>query len=103
MTAENYTDARGLRMEIEVLEGVDHVDQAACEFDGLGGGEGGAGAGAIDVAANRHDGGDAAEFGEDFGVAYIAGVEDVGDTGEGWEKLRAEETVGVGDDADEHR
>ena len=57
----------------------------------------------VDVAADGGGGGDAGELGEDGGIAYVAGVEDVRDTGEGGEELRAEEAVGVGDDADEHR
>jgi len=56
----------------------------------------------VDVAADRGDGGNAGEFGENGGVAYVAGVEDVIDAGEGGKEFGAEEAVGVGEDADEH-
>ena len=56
----------------------------------------------VDVAADGGDGGDAGEFGEDRGVAYVAGVEDVVDAGEGGKEFWAKKAVGVGDDADEH-
>ncbi len=102
VAAEDNADSCRVGVEIEVLKGVEHVEQTACEFDGLGGGQGGAGAGAVDVAANRRDGSDPAEFGEDFRVANIACVEDVGDSCKGWEKLWTKQAVGVGDDADEH-
>lgn len=56
---------------------MDDVDEAAGELDGLGGGEIGAGAVGVDVAADGRYWGDAAEGGENVGVAYVAGVEDV--------------------------
>ena len=40
VAVENYADAGGLGVEVEVVEVVDDVDEAAGELDGLGGGEG---------------------------------------------------------------
>ena len=61
VAVEDDSDAGGLGIEVEVFEVVDDVDEAAGEFDGLGGGEVGAGAVGVDVAADGGDGGDAAK------------------------------------------
>lgn len=74
VAAKDNADSCSVRVEVEVVKGVEHVKQAAGEFDGLGGGQGGAGAGAVDVAANRGDWSDAAEFSEDLRVADVASV-----------------------------
>ena len=85
------------------VEGVDEVEEVAAELDSFGGGELGAGAVGVDVAADGGDGGDLAEGVEDVGVADVAGVEDVVDAAERGEGFGAEEAVGVGEDADEHK
>ena len=59
VAGEDDANAGGLRVEVEVVDGVKDVDQAAGEFDGLGGGKEGAGAVGVDVAADGGDGGDA--------------------------------------------
>lgn len=100
VSGEHHGYSCRVGIEVEVFYGVDHVDQAAPELDGLGGGEIGARAVRVDVAAYRCDGGDAGELGEDLRVANVAGVKDVGDPMEGNENLGAEEAVSVGDDAD---
>jgi hypothetical protein len=60
VAVENYAEAGGLGVEVEVVKVVDDVDEAAGDLDGLGGGEGGAGAVGVDVAADGGYGGDAA-------------------------------------------
>lgn len=102
VAVEDDGHAGGLRLDIEIVQSVDHVDQAAGELYGLGGREGGAGAGTVDVAANGGEGGDLAEGVEDGWVAYVAGVEDVVDAAEGHDGFGAEEAVGVGEDAYAH-
>ncbi len=62
----------------------------------------GAGAFAIDVAADGGDGRDFGELVEDGDLAHVADVEDVVDAAECWGDFRAEEAVGVGDDAEDH-
>ncbi len=100
MAVDDHGDAGGLGVEVEVFAGMEHVDEAAGEFDGLGGREEGGGAVGVDVAADGGDAGDAGEGGEDGGVAYVADVKYVRDVGEGGEEFGAEEAVGVGEDAD---
>ena len=96
VSVDDCGDAGGVGVEVEVFAGVDDVEEAAGQLDGLGGGEEGVGAVGVDVAADGGDRGDAGQGDEDGGVAYVAGVEDVVDTGEGGEELGAEEAVGVG-------
>jgi hypothetical protein len=98
VAVEDDAEAGGLGLDVEVGKVVEHVDEAAAELEGFGGGEVGAGAVAVDVAANGGDGSNVAEGFEDVGVADVAGVEDVVDAREEREKLWAEEAVGVGED-----
>ena len=102
MAVDDDGHAGGLGANVEVFTGVDHVDQEAGKVEEFGGGKEGAGAVSVDVAADGGDGGDAGEGGQDFGVSYVAGVEDVVNAGQGGEELRAEEAMGVGEYADEH-
>ena len=82
VVVEDDADACGVGVKVEVVEVVEHVDEAAAEFHGFGGGEVGAGAGGVDVSADGSGGCDAAELGEDVGVAYVTGVQDVIDASE---------------------
>ena len=54
-------NAGGFWGEVEVVDGVKHVEEAAAELEDFGGGEEGAGAVGVDVAA---DGGDGSDLGE---------------------------------------
>ncbi len=89
---EDDGDAGGGGVDVDPGERVDHVDEAAGEVEGLGGGKVCAGAGGIDVAADGGGGGDGGEGGEDGGVADVSDVEDVcgGVGGQGGEELGAE-------------
>ena len=95
-------DAGGLGLEVEVCDGMQHVDQMAVELDGFGGGELGGGAGRVDVAADGGDGCDDSEAVEDGDVADVPSVEDVGRAAESVEGFGAEQAVGVGEDGDLH-
>jgi len=79
-------ESPGHGIEVEGLEVVEHVDVAGSmlwDFDGddFGFGEFGAGAFAVDVAADGGYGGDFAEVFEDGDFAYVAEVEDALDAG----------------------
>jgi len=95
VSEEDYVDLCGGWIQVEVVEAVEHVEEAAAEFEGLGCGKFGARAMEVDVAADGGYRGDLAEAVEDVRVADVAGVEDVLDTGECREGLWAEEAVGV--------
>ncbi len=95
-------DAGGFRLDVQVVQGVDHVEKLAVELHGFRGGESGAGAGVVDVAADCGHGRELAEGVEEGGVAQVTGVEDVVDATQGVESFGAEEAVGVGEDAYAH-
>ncbi len=61
VAADDRRDAGGGGIEVEIVDGVDEVEEAAGEFDGLGGGELGARAGGVDVTADGCGGGDRVE------------------------------------------
>jgi hypothetical protein len=94
-------------IEAQSLEIVEHVDAEAgsgriLDEDDVGFGQLGAGAFAVDVAANGGDGSYFGEFVEDGGIADIADMQDTVDALESGSDFRAKETVGVGDDSELH-
>lgn len=102
VAADDGGEAGGGGVQVEVVDGVDEVEEGAVELDDVGWGQVGAGAVGVDVAADGGDGGYGAEGAEDLDVADVAGMENMIDAVEGGDGLGAEEAVGVGDDADEH-
>lgn len=93
---EDDADACSVRMDVEIIKVVQHVDEAAAEFDGFGGGKIGAGTEDIDIAADGGGRGDTAELGEDVRITKVACVQDVIHACKHWKKFGTEETVGVG-------
>ena len=99
VAGDDHAEAGGDGVEVEVGERVDHVNEVAFEGEELyPGGDGGE----VDVAVDGGDGGYFSEVVEDRWVADVASMQDVVDTLQGGEDLRAEEVVGVGDDAEAH-
>jgi hypothetical protein len=86
------------RLQVEFVQTMQHVNEAAAELDDFGNWKLGAGAGAIDVAANGSHWRDLAQFVEDGWVADIACMQDVVNAGETRREFGAEQTVGVGED-----
>jgi hypothetical protein len=124
VSADDYAKARGCRIEIEVGEGVQHVDGDAAKLDDLGCGESGAGSRAagsgtvglgtvglgtvglgtvgleaVHIPSDRSKGSDRGERGEDGRIADISRVEDVIDALKRGDRLRPQEAVRVGDNA----
>lgn len=79
-----------------------HVDGCAFDFDEVGFGESPSPGLSVHVAADRGYRGDFFKCGEDFGVAYVAGVKDLVYSLESGLGFGAEQAVGVGDEAEEH-
>ena len=106
VAADDDGDACGFGVEVEPVDGMDEVEEAASEFYGFGFGELGTGAVGVGVAADGCHGSDLAQSGEYVRIADVSGVEDVVDGmpvgAQGCDGFGAEETVGVGDDAYEH-
>lgn len=102
MSADDGCHLSGGRIEIEVVNIVDEVDEPARYFYGFGWGQQSGGAAAIDVAADGRHRGDLAKGFKDVVLADVAGVEDVVGASEGCECLRSEETMGIRDDANAH-
>ena len=94
VTADDEIDVRRSWIEIKIGKGVQYVDELAGELKGFRGRECGAGAVDIDVAANGGDRRDTVEFFQNGRVADIPGVDDVIDSGERCDRLRAQEPVG---------
>jgi hypothetical protein len=102
VATDDCGDAGCDRVQVEVMDGVDEVEETAGKLDDVGIGETVAKAVVIRVATNRGEGSDLAQGFEDVVVTYIASVQDVFDTLKGRKRLRTKEPVGVGDDANFH-
>jgi predicted Rdx family selenoprotein len=94
-------------IEVQGFEVVQHIDVEAgvgrvFDEDDFGFGQLAAEAFSVDVATNRCDGSDLSEFVEDGWFADVAEMKNAVDALESGSNFRAEEAVGVGDDAEEH-
>jgi len=107
MAVEDDGKFGGSGVEVEGFEIVEQVEVEAgaglvFDEDDVGFGKLGAGAFAVDVAADRGYRRDLLELGENGGLAHVAEMKDAVDTCEGGSDFRAEEAVGVGDDSELH-
>lgn len=80
VAADDGGDAGCDRVQVEVMDGVDEVEEAAGKLDGVGRGKATAEAVVIRVATNRGEGSDLAQGLKDVVVTYIASMRDVFDT-----------------------
>jgi len=99
MSADHHRYPSGFGVQVEVMDGVNEVEESAGQLDGFGFGELGAVAVGVDVAADGGDRGELAQGTENARVADISGVEDVVDSAQRGERFGAQQAVGVGDDA----
>ena len=103
VAADYDVEAAGFRVEVELFKVVQNVDRDILKFDDCSERKGrGPGLG-VHVAANGEDGCDGFELVEDGRVAHVASVNDGLGAFERGEGLRAEEAMGIGDDAEEER
>ena len=77
MAGDDDRDAGCGGTDVEFRDGMNEVEEVSGELDELGGGESGAGAVGVDVAADDGDRSELAEGVEDLDVTDVAGVEDV--------------------------
>jgi hypothetical protein len=103
VTADNDVEAGGFRVEVELFKIVQDVDRDILKFDDCGERKGRGPGFGVHVAANGEDGCDGFELVEDGGVADVACVNDSLGAFERGERFGAEQTVGIGDDAEEKR
>jgi hypothetical protein len=102
VAADDGAKAGGLRLEVEIVEIVEHEEMAAGGFHyrgerkflrpGL----------RIHIAAHGKHRGDEFELRKNFGSAHVSRVKDELDTLESALRLRAEQAVSIGNDADPH-
>jgi len=89
---------RGIK--VDLIHVVYDVENRSFEFDHFGFGQRRGPGSGIDIAANRGDGRDGAKRVEDVGRADVAGMDDVSGAAQGIERLGAQETMCIGDQAD---
>ena len=102
MAEDHGSDAGGVRMQVQILAGMKHVDQFSVEINGFSCRQLAAHPAVIDVAANRREWSDGSEDVENGVVPDIAGMQDVGAAGESVYGFRTQQAVSIGDDADAH-
>lgn len=102
MTAHHDGDVGGNWVEVEILEGVDEVEETSIEFDGLGGRKPSTGSMGVDVPADGSNGRESTQGFEDGRITDVAGVQDVVGAGKGNESFGSQQAVSVGENADAH-
>ena len=101
VAADDDVEAGDFRIEVKLFKVVQNVDRDILKFDGCGERKGRGPRFGVHVAANGEDGCDSFELVEDGRVADVACVNDGLGAFERGESFGAEETVGIGDDAEE--
>jgi hypothetical protein len=107
VAVEDDGEFGGGGIEVEGFEVVEHIEVEAgvgrvLDENDFGFGKFGAGAFAVDVAADGGDGGDFGELVEDGDFSHVTDVQNAVDAAESGSDFRTEETVSVRDDAEEH-
>ena len=112
VAVEDGGELRRRRIQVQCLQVVEHVEveagvRRALDEDDVGFRELGAGAFAVDVAADGGDGSDPGEFVEDGDFSYVAAVQDTVHAREGraakrGKDFRPKQAVGIGDDSEFH-
>ena len=95
VTIDNDPNACGFGHNVQVFDGMHHVDERAGEFYRFGRRQQGTGAGTVDVAADGSDGRELQKFRENRRVADVTSVEDVLHATQGFNGLGPKQTVGV--------
>ena len=102
MTGDDDLHARGTGFEIDLGEVVDRVDEDVAEAKELALAQARGPGAPVVVAAHGRDRGDGAKGVEHGGIAEVAAVDDVVAALEEGEDFRAQQAVGVRDEADPH-
>ena len=103
MTSDDCRDSGGLRMEIQLIHIMQHVDVVTAEFHELCGREVPARAAFVDISADRSDRRHMTLGIQDIGRANISCMEDMVRTLQSLNCLGAEQPMCVGDHSDAHR
>jgi hypothetical protein len=99
VAADYGSEAGGRRVEVKLIDVVEHVEDGVLDFDDLGFWQ--ALCPGVFVDADCSDRGDGCERFENVRSADVAGVDDAVGVAESFKRLGSEETVGVGDQADD--
>jgi hypothetical protein len=102
VAVDDHSNPSGIGLEVQVRNGVQHVDEAAIEFDRLSGRKLRGGTVGVDVSADGSDRRDLSQRVKDPNVTDITCVQDVCCPAQSVESFGSQQAVSVGDDAD-HR
>ena len=99
---DNRGEFRGLRLEVEFLNAVQHVDGYFADLKNIRSWDFLGPCPVINVAAHHRERRDRGKPVEDLRIANVTGVDDVVGALQSGNRLRAEQAMRVGDDADDH-
>ncbi len=103
VATNNDGESGGFGFEVQLRQIVQHIDGNATQFKHFGFRQLVRPRSFVDVAAHGYKRGDGGEFFKDLGRAYIPGMNDVFGSALGFEGLRTQQAVRIGDDADQDR
>ena len=100
MSADNDRESGGFGIDVQLSQIVEHVNGNAADLKYIVLWQFARPSCFVDVAANNGDGGDGRKPVEDLGRAYVAGMNDAFAAAQGFDGLRPQQAVRVGDDSD---
>ncbi len=103
VTTDDYGNLGSAWIDLEVLQGVNEVEEVSVELDGLSFGKCGAGPVGVDIAADGGKRSDCAKGLENSGIPDIAGMQDVVGLGQRCQCFGTKQAVRVREDADQHK
>jgi hypothetical protein len=100
VAADYNRESRSFGLEIQLSQIVQHIDANATQLKHSSFRQFARPRSFVDIAANGGDGSNRGKLFEDFGRADISRMNDVFAPAQSFDGLRAQQAVGVGDDAD---
>src|ERR1700674_3671225 len=98
----DHAESGGFRLQFELTEIMQHINQDAAGFDDLGFRQRARPRGGVDVTADHGYGGNLRERFEDFGGSDIASVENAIGSAQSFDGFGPQQAVGVGDYSEGH-
>jgi len=102
VAGDHYFESDGCRLQIKLLQIVQHIDQNATDLDSFGLRQSTRPRGLVDIAANRGNGRDARKFVKNLGRTNVPCVNDVFRPTQSLQRFQPKQSVGIGNDADQN-
>src|SRR5215469_5952413 len=100
MAVHNEAEARCFRVQVELIENMQHVNRNTFGFKGLGVADFASPRGSVDIATHGSDRGDLSQFFQDFWTADVSRMQDMRRPTQSLERLGPQQSVSIGNNAE---